>query len=301
MAHKSTRGLALERQRQIATLIDEQGSIRASALTDMFGVTGETIRRDLAHLEEAGILRRLHGGAVAGHTRSESNFDRRLREHQAQKVAIARVAAALVSDGSTIIIDSGSTTFHFARALRGKRDLVVITNAVTNAVELMHSPDVTVVLTGGVIRSATFGAVGDIAVANLATLRVDQTFLAISGVSIEGGLTYPNFEEASVKRAMIAASAEVILLADASKFGRDSLVRVAALDALSMVVTTPGVDPRLQAHLRDLGIKIIEASPDKAEEPEPARDPAQADEGSVREGGRVPFETGPRVVMAARS
>jgi DeoR/GlpR family transcriptional regulator of sugar metabolism len=261
-------------------LIEEHGSVRASALTELFGVAGETIRRDLAHLEDAGILRRLHGGAVAEHTRSESNFDRRLREHQAQKVAIARAAAALVTDGSTIIIDSGTTTFHFVRALKGKRDLVVITNAVTNAIELMENPDITVVLTGGVVRPATLGAVGDMAVTNLGTLRVDQTYLAISGVSIEGGLTYPNFEEAGVKRAMIAASAEVILLADTSKFGRDSLVRVAPLDVLSKIVTNPGMDSRLAAHLRDLGVEIIEADPHESDGHQTVPDqPAEPGEG----------------------
>jgi len=279
MAPRPTRRFAHERQQRITALVEQHGSIRASSLTDLFGVTGETIRRDLAHLEEAGVLRRLHGGAVSGHTRSESNFDRRLREHQVDKVAIARAAADLVTDGSTIIIDSGTTTVHFVRALKGKRDLVVITNAVTNAIELMKNPDITVVLTGGVVRPATFGAVGDMAVANLGMLRVDQTFLAISGVSIEGGLTYPNFEEVGVKRAMIAASAEVILLADPSKFGRDSLVRVAPLGVLSKIVTTPGMDSRLEAHLRDLGVEVIEADIDKGGGDEiGAEDPAQADE-----------------------
>jgi len=279
MAPRPARRLAHERQQRITSLVDQHGSVRASSLIDLFGVTGETIRRDLAHLEEAGVLRRLHGGAVSGHTRSESNFDRRLREHQVDKVAIARAAADLVTDGSTIIIDSGTTTVHFVRALKGKRDLVVITNAVTNAIELMKNPDITVVLTGGVVRPATFGAVGDMAVANLGMLRVDQTFLAISGVSIEGGLTYPNFEEVGVKRAMIAASAEVILLADPSKFGRDSLVRVAPLNVLSKIVTTPGMDSRLEAHLRDLGVEVIEADPDKGGGDEIGpEDAAQADE-----------------------
>jgi DeoR/GlpR family transcriptional regulator of sugar metabolism len=271
MATRPPRRLALERQRRIATLIEEHGSVRASELTDLFGVAGETIRRDLAHLEKAGILRRLHGGAVAGHTRAESTYDRRLREHHAQKEAIAQAAAALVTDGSTIIIDSGTTTFHFVRALKGKRNLVVITTAVTNAIELMENPDITVVLTGGVVRPATFGSVGDMAVTNLGTLRVDQTYLAISGVSIEGGLTYPNFEEAAVKRAMISAAAEVILLVDPSKFGHDALVRVAPLDVLSRIITTPGMDSRLKTHLRDLGVEVIEAVPNGADEPEKSR------------------------------
>jgi DeoR family fructose operon transcriptional repressor len=261
METRPGRGLALDRRRRIASLVRERGSVRASELSDLFGVTDETIRRDLTHLAQTGILRRLHGGAVAEHTRAETNFARRLREHESEKLGIARAAAKLVTDGSTIIIDSGTTTIQFARALNEKRDLVVITNAVTNAVELMDNPNITVYLTGGLIRPTTFGAVGDMAMSNLAELRVDVTFLAISGVSLEGGLTYPSFEEAAVKRAMIAAASEVVLLADQSKFGRDSLVRVAPLDVLGKIVTSPGVDSALIGHLGDLGIEVIVADP----------------------------------------
>ena len=259
---KSTRrSLAMDRRRRIASLVRERGSVRASELSDLFGVTDETIRRDLEELAQSGILRRLHGGAVAERTRAESDFALRLLEHEGEKVAIAREAAKLVSDGSTIIVDSGTTALHFTRALQDKRDLVVVTNAVTNAVELMDNPNVTVVLTGGVVRRATFGAAGDMAVRSLGELRVDQTFLGISGVSIEGGLTYPSFEEAAVKRAMIAAASEIILLADHHKFGHDTMVRVAPLEVLTKVVTTPGLDPRIEAHLLDIGVAVTIATP----------------------------------------
>lgn len=262
MAIRSQRRPVIDRQKRIASLIRERGVMRASELTDLFGVTDETIRRDLAHLAEVGIVRRLHGGAVAEHTREESNFDRRRREHQAEKVAIARAAAAYITDGSTIIIDSGTTTVQLARELKDRRDLVVVTNAVTNAVELMDNPNVTVVLTGGVIRPATFGAVGEMAVANLSELRVDQVYLAISGISIEGGLTYPSFEEAAVKRAMIASASEVILLVDSSKFGRDSMVRVAPLELVTRIITDPGVDRQMVDHLHDIGVELVIANPD---------------------------------------
>jgi DeoR family fructose operon transcriptional repressor len=259
MAKRSIGLVAFERQRRIAELVRDRGSVRASELVHLFGVTDETIRRDLSRLAELGVLHRAHGGAVATPTRAESTFSRRLQEHEAEKIAIARAAADLVTDGSTIIIDSGTTAVHFARALKTKHDLVVITNAVTNAIELMESTDVTVVLTGGVVRPTTLGAVGDLAVATLGELRVDQTFLAINSVSLEGGMTYPRFEEVAVKRAMIAAASEVILLADHSKFGHDSLVRVAPLGVLNRIVTSEGCDPDTVAALRELGIDVIVA------------------------------------------
>lgn len=273
----SARKPVIDRQRRIASLIRERGGVSASELTDLFGVTDETIRRDLAHLASVGVIRRLHGGAVAEHTREESGFDRRSREHLREKVAIARAAAAGITDGSTIIVDSGTTTVQLAKELNGKRDLVVVTNAVTNAVELMNNPDITVVLTGGVIRPRTFGAVGEMAVANLNELRVDQAYLAISGISIDGGLTYPSFEEAAVKRAMMAVASEVILLADSSKFGRDSMVRVGPLDAVTRIITDPGIDRQTADHVRDLGVDLIIADLDAAASDETRADDRAAD------------------------
>ncbi len=115
----------------------------------------------------------------------------------------------------------------------------------------------TVILTGGLVRPATLGAVGDLAVATLRELHVDQAFMAMSSVTLQGGLTYPSFDEVAVKRAMIDAASEVILLADHSKFGHDSLVRVAPLDAVSVIVTSAACDPSLVAEFREIGVNVI--------------------------------------------
>jgi len=287
-AKPAVRRLAADRRRRIASMVRERGSVRASELSHLFGVTDETIRRDLVHLAEGGELKRLHGGAIAEQARTETSFARRIREHEAEKAAIAEAAADLVADGSTIILDSGSTTLHLARALVKRRDLVVITNAVTNAIELMENPNIVVVLTGGTVRRTTFGATGELAVTNLAGLHVDQTFLAITGVSIDGGLTYPSFEEAAVKRAMVAAAAEVVLLADHTKFGRNTMVQVAPLDVLSRIVTNAPVDEPMRGHLQDLGVEVTVASsgrPDtraRHDGPVPGSPMTEAGDGSVR-------------------
>ena len=262
MARRLGGMVAMDRQRRIGELIQTRGSIRASELVDMFGVTDETIRRDLAHLGELGIVQRAHGGAISVPTRNESDYNWRLEEREAEKVAIGRAAANLVCDRSTIIIDSGTTTLQLARALQGKRDLVAVTNAVSNANELLKNPNITVVLTGGVVRPLTLDAVGDLAVNTLRDLHVDQTFLAISAISLDGGLTYPRFEEVSVKQAMINAATEVILLADSSKFGHNALTRVAPLTAIRRVVTSPGLDPDFQRAMEDMGIEVIVATPE---------------------------------------
>jgi DeoR/GlpR family transcriptional regulator of sugar metabolism len=253
--------LPADRLQLIGELVRKQGSVRGRDLVRALGVTDETIRRDLARLAEQGIVRRAHGGAVAIRPSDETDTAFRLREHASEKIAIGQRAVELVADGSTIILDSGTTTLCLARALRAKRDLVVVTTAVTNAVELVGNPGTTVIMTGGVIRPTTFGASGQIAAETLRGLHVDQTFLAIHSVSVRGGLTYPLLEEVDAKRAMIDAASEVILLADHSKFGRQALVRVASITAVHRIITTPGIDPAEAEAIRDLGVDLIIATP----------------------------------------
>jgi DeoR/GlpR family transcriptional regulator of sugar metabolism len=249
--------LPADRLQVIADLVRERGSVRGSELVELLGVTDETIRRDLARLASLGVVRRAYGGAIAAPARDETTTAIRLREHAAEKIAIGERAAMLVAPGTTIILDSGTTTLCLARALRRVHGLVVVTTAVTNAVELVGNPDTTVVMTGGVIRPITFGASGALAAATLHELHVDQAFLAMHSVSAKGGLTYPSFEEVDAKRAMIEAASEVILLADHSKFGREALVRVAPITAVHRIVTTPGIDPAEAAAIRELGIDLI--------------------------------------------
>jgi len=245
----------------IASLVRERGSVRGRELVDLLGVTDETVRRDLARLAQLGLVRRAHGGALALRPTDETTTEVRLHEHSQAKIAIGQRAAELVAPGTTIILDSGTTTLCLARALRSTRDIVVVTTAVTNALELVGNPGTTVIMTGGVIRPITYGASGALAAATLRELHVNQAFLAIHSVSARGGLTYPSFEEVEAKRAILEAASEVILLADASKFGREALVRVAPITAVQRIVTSPGVDPAEASAIRDLGIDLIVAEP----------------------------------------
>lgn len=254
-----SRAPAGERQRQILTLLRESGTLRIGELTRMFDVSDETVRRDLSLLQEQGLLTRTRGGAIAEGVHLETSFQRRLRENQDEKGAIARIAADYVEDGSTIIIDSGSTMSHLVDCLRSKQDLVVITNGINHVEALLSNPSLTVVITGGLVRRATVGAVGQLAVEALASLRADHTFIATHGFSADAGMTYPSFDEVAVKRAMISAGAEVTLLADGSKCGRASMVKVAPLTELNRIVTSPPVPESQQNKIRDLGVELVVA------------------------------------------
>ena len=262
------RVIAEDRRRAIAELAQERGAIRVSELTEMFDVAETTIRRDLSDLAGHGALKRSHGGAVAQTrgergpgVRHESVFSTRLFERDAEKRAIGVRAAEFVKDGSTIVIDSGTTATYLARALAGKRDLVVVTNSIATAIELMDNPEIKLVITGGVVQRATGGATGDLAVVTLGELRVDHAFIATHSVSLDGGLTEPSFDEVAVKRAMIRAASEVVLIADHSKFGRDSLVRAAPLTAIDHICTSTGIDPGTVAAIREMGAGISVVDP----------------------------------------
>lgn len=266
--------IAEQRRRAIVDLATRHGAIRVSELTELFDVDETTIRRDLATLAGHGVLDRSHGGAVAraagapeNRVRHESIFSARLFEHAEEKRAIGEAAAALVEDGSTIAIDAGTTAVYLARALAGKRDLVVVTNAITTAMELVDDPEITLVLTGGVVRRATGGATGDLALVTLRELRVDKAFVSTHSVSLEGGLTEPGFEEVAVKRAMFGAASEVVLIADHAKFGGQALVRTAPLSAVDRIVTSTGIDPTLLDAIRDSGVAVTVVDPAPAEVP----------------------------------
>lgn len=252
-----TRPLASERQREITRLVRESGALRIGELTEMFQVSDETIRRDLSLLEDQGVLTREHGGAIADGVGVETTYQRRMRERQSEKDEIAHAAAAMVRDGSTIIIDSGTTMMHLVGCLRSKRDLVVITNGISHAEELLKNPTLTLVVTGGVVRRSTLGAAGQLAVVALNELHADHTFIATHGFSAEAGLMYPSFEEVAVKQAMIAAGAEVTLLADGSKCGRAGMVRVAPMTQIDRVITTPPMPDDERRKLAQLGVDVV--------------------------------------------
>ena len=256
MPPSEQRDLPAQRRRRLLELVVERGSVRVEEMSALFEVTGETIRRDLIWLEEQGQLQRSHGGAVTSQL-TETTYENRLHEHEARKFAIAQHAKTLVHSGSTILVDSGTTTRYLAREIAGIDSLTVITNALTTALEFMGNEAITVVSTGGTIRTATLGAVGSIAESTLDSIRVDHVFLATHGFSAEFGLTYPDFSEAAVKKAMIRSGREVTLLADSSKWGRDSLVKVAALTAVDRIITDSGLPDDGIAEIGALGVELI--------------------------------------------
>jgi DeoR family fructose operon transcriptional repressor len=251
---------AEERQHAIATLVTERGRLAVTAVAEEFGVTTETVRRDLSILERAGMVRRVHGGAVpAGAlTLVETGLGERHGTRTEAKRAIAAAATSLLpaADGS-VLLDGGSTTAALADVLPTDRRLYVATNSVPIAARLSASPAVTLHVLGGRVRGITQTAVGDATVRALRDLRLDVVFLGTNGISAGHGFSTPDEAEAATKRAMVRAAQRVIVLADSSKLGREHLVRFAAVVDVDVLVTDNGADPGVVAELETTGIEVL--------------------------------------------
>lgn len=251
-----------ERQQAIASLVTERGRLAVTALAEEFGVTTETVRRDLAFLERAGMLRRVHGGAVptGALTLVEPGLGERhgTRTEAKRKIAAAAIELLPAPDGS-IILDGGTSTAALADVLPPDRRLYVATNSVPIAARLSSSPAVTLHLLGGRVRGITQTAVGDATVRSLQDLRVDVVFLGTNGISAGHGFSTPDEAEAATKRAMVGAAQRVIVLGDSSKLGREHLVRFAAVEDVDVLVTDGEADPGIVAELEKMGIEVLVA------------------------------------------
>jgi len=253
---------AEERQHAIASLVHERGRLAVAAVAEQFGVTTETVRRDLALLERAGMLRRVHGGAVQAGALSlvEPGLGERhdTRTEPTRNIAASALDLQPAADGS-VILDGGSTTAALADLLPADRALYVATNSVPIASRLSVSPGITLHVLGGRVRGITQTAVGDATVRAMQDLRVDVVFLGTNGVSAAHGFSTPDEAEAATKRAMVRAAQRVIVLGDSSKLGREHLVRFAAIEDVDVLVTDGDADPGLVTELETMGIEVLVA------------------------------------------
>jgi DeoR family transcriptional regulator, fructose operon transcriptional repressor len=251
---------AVERQQAIAELVAQRGRQSVNELADRYGVTTETVRRDLDVLERAALITRVHGGAVRFEsvTALELALSDRAREHTAEKDRIAKLALDyLPTANGTVIVDAGSSTSRLVTMLPGDRPLRVLTNSVPIAARLAGSQHVTLHVLPGRVRSTTQAAVGDDLVAALAALRADVAFMGTNGISLGHGFSTPDPDEAAAKRAMIASAHQVVVLADSTKFGAESTVRFATFDDVDVVITDDGADENDVKALRDAGVEIV--------------------------------------------
>ncbi|WP_159617271.1 DeoR/GlpR family DNA-binding transcription regulator [Arthrobacter zhaoguopingii] len=253
---------AEERHRQISTLVRTEGRVSVTDLSERFSITAETVRRDLALLEKDGVLRRVHGGAVARDSAStrESSIESRQSQYRAEKQRIAKAALDMVPSTGSVILDAGTTTGALAALLatESRTDLTVITHSVPIA-HLISGSSVHLELIGGRVRALTSAGVGSSAVAAFSRLRADVAFIGANGVAEHFGLSTPDTDEAAVKTAIVRSARRVVLLADSSKFGEESLVSFAALEEIDAVITDSTPGGALAAALARAQVEVVSA------------------------------------------
>ncbi|WP_111325532.1 DeoR/GlpR family DNA-binding transcription regulator [Thermosporothrix hazakensis] len=248
-----------ERQQRILEMLHQDGSVLASELSDVLSVSEDTIRRDLRDLFEAGLIQRVHGGAVLRAPRLR--YSERVQQTIQGKTAIARAAIQLLRDGQVILMDGGTTTLQVARSIPYTLHATVITNSPAIAMELAEHPNVDMILLGGPLLKSTQTTAGIETVEALRSYQADICLLGICGLHVEAGISTTEREELYIKKVMIERSAEVVALASAEKLNSSTPYIVGPLKLLTHLVTEASVPEEVLMPFRYLGITTIKAEP----------------------------------------
>jgi DeoR family fructose operon transcriptional repressor len=247
--------LAPQRREHIRLLVRESGIARVEDLRRELKVSVATVRRDLEVLEEEGLLRRVHGGAVSMESRlEEAVFDDKTNQFSIEKRAIAEKAYKLIGQEESLYLDGGSTTLCLARLLKERNDLTVVTNSLRAAAELADSGP-RVILTGGELRRISQTMVGPLTSAVLEQVRVDKAFMGTMGFCLKNGLTTTDPNEAFVKSLVAEQANQVVLLADSSKAEKVSFARVSDWDRVDLLISDAMLPAVFSKSLSKMGVK----------------------------------------------
>ena len=248
------------RRQRIVSLLREQGSVQIPSLAEMFGVSTQTLRKDLNFLDSKGICTRTPGGAILNRgtsTVSEDAVDVKRTLFADEKVRIGKAAAALINDGESVLLDSGTTTLQVARHMNPDDAPVVVTNDVGILNELINHDNVQLVFLGGTLRRKSQSFFGTQTEQALQDLHVDKLFLAADGFDIEKGITTHFEPEALLNRKMCEVAREIIVVTDSSKFGRVCLHKILEPQRISKFITDAGIPAEARTTLERLGVEVI--------------------------------------------
>jgi len=248
-----------DRQIQLLQIIAERQRITVAEIVEQFAVSEATARRDLETLATQGKVQRVHGGALAlRSTPPELPLLERRDEQYAEKRRIGQAAAALVQEGETVFLGSGTTVLEVARALRNTKDLTVITNSLP-VLNILAGCECTVVCLGGMLRPNELSFIGHITEQALAEVRADKVFIGTRAISLEHGLTHEYLPETLTDRAIMRAGREVVVVADHTKFGRAATVLLASIEQVQTIVTDATTQAEFLQNIQARGIQIIRA------------------------------------------
>lgn len=247
-----------ERKQKILDMIKHNEKVTVAQLCKHFNMSGATIRNDLRELENCGLLKRTHGGAIAN---TKSGFEPITKEKEQESVgekqSIARAALELIEDGDIIILDTGTTTLELARQLGARRNLTVITNDLQIALWLEEIHDAAILFIGGFVKKQFHCTVGLTGSDMLSGLNADKAFMGTNGLTVTKGATTPDISQGEMKRAMTSIANKVILLCDSNKVGRKSFYQFASIEEIDTIVTDGSIEPLLKEELDAEGLEII--------------------------------------------
>ncbi len=236
--------------------LSDGGSVSVTELCRRLGVSAATIRRDLGLLEENHLLKRTHGGAVSQGLLYELPLRYKSGRHQDEKRRIAHAAAELVPEAAAIGLTGGTTTTEVARALVGREHLTIVTNALNIASELAVRPNLRLVVTGGVARSASYELVGPLADASLREINLDVAILGVDGISFDAGLTTHHEVEAHTNLALIDRARRVVVVTDSSKIGQAAFARICGIERIHDLITDTGAPADALTEIAAAGVAI---------------------------------------------
>lgn len=250
------------RIKAIVRELQQAGSVTISDLCEHYQASIATVRRDLRQLEEQGLLRRTHGGAVPIEPlfyepfKKDASFVDLVGRHAEEKRRIAQAAAELVEPGNTIALTAGTTTTEVIRCLRYEGGIKVVTNTVNIAMELSKRKDIEVFVTGGHLRGDWFSLVGPTTVDNLRQAFVDIVFIGANGIDPSAGLTCHSADEAAVNRVMVSQAKKRIAVVDRSKFGIITDWQICPIEACALIITDSGATNEMIAPYTERGIEV---------------------------------------------
>ncbi|WP_140723997.1 MULTISPECIES: DeoR/GlpR family DNA-binding transcription regulator [Gammaproteobacteria] len=248
-----------QRRLQISELVRQHGSVQVAALARRFGVSMQTVRKDLRYLAERGVMARAYGGAIdssmVGMAPSEPHYEAKRTVHLEEKRRIGQRAAALVKPGDTIAIDSGTTAIQLAEALPNI-EVTVVTNDFGVLTALTPKSNIRIVMLGGELRRKNMAFYGGLTVEALDALHVDRLFLGVDGLDLERGITTHYEPEAMLNRKMVEAARMVVAITDSSKFGRICLHRIIPVGDLDVLITDTGAPEDLRQASQHLGFDL---------------------------------------------
>ncbi len=256
LAQKPERN-TLARRSKILELLNMQNNITVVALSKMFDVSDVSIRNDLAHLEAKGLLIRTRGGAITRPVNFDLSLNQRLKRNYKQKQKIGKKAVEYISDGDTIVMDSGSTILEVARNLKNFKNLKLVTNSLPITELIADNNEIEVVIPGGILRPEMRSLMGSFAERSLMNFYCDVAFLGVDSIVPGMGIYTPQEYEATLSQTMIKISRKVIVVADSTKFGRKSFVRISEMSDIDVLITDDGIPAQARLQLQNSPMQLI--------------------------------------------